>query len=134
MTRRLIPASTVLGAVLVLACAHAGFVPQPTVLDVERVQPVDPGLSLEELQAGRAAYVQRCSSCHPVHGPGEYRGDQWPGLLARMQREKKIKIPEHERVLIERYLVAFSSTAPKLADAGVVGQEPVGSVHPSASR
>ncbi len=36
-----------------------------------------------------------------------------------MKREKKIKIPEHEQVLMERYLVAFSSTAPKLPDAGV---------------
>ncbi len=121
MVRRLVLAFSALGTVLVLACAHAGFVPQPTLLDVERIRPVDPGLSLEEMQAGRAAYVQRCSSCHPVHGPGEYRGDQWPGLLARMQREKKVKIPEHDRELIERYLVAFSSTAPKPSDAGVLG-------------
>ncbi len=134
MAHRLVLASVVLGTVLVLACAHAGFVPQPTLLDVERIQPVDPGLSLGEMQAGRAAYVQRCSSCHPVHGPAEYRGDQWPGLLARMQREKKIKIPEHERVLMERYLVAFSSTAPKPVDAGVIGPALVGSAQPSASR
>ncbi len=134
MARRLLLASVVLGTVLVLACAHAGFVPQPTLLDVERVQPVDPGLSLADMQAGRAAYLQRCSSCHPVHGPGEYRGDQWPELLARMQREKKIKIPEHDRVLIARYLVAFSSTAPRPIDAGVMGPGLVGSAQPSASR
>lgn len=132
MVRRLVLASSILGTVLVLACAHPGFVPQPTLLDVERIQAVDPGLSLEEMQAGRAAYVQRCSSCHAVHGPGEYRGDQWPGLVARMQREKKVKIPEHDRALIERYLVAFSSTAPKPPDAGVAGMGVGGS--PSASR
>jgi len=134
MSFRLVLASSVLGTVLILACAHAGFVPQPTVRDVERLQPVDPGLTLEEMQAGRAAYVQRCSSCHAVHGPAEFRGDQWPGLLARMQREKKIKIPEHERLLMERYLVAFSSTAPKPVDAGVVGPGLVGAIQPSASR
>lgn len=133
MGSRLVLAFTVLAAVLVLACAHAGFVPQPTFLDVERIQPVDPGLSLEEMQAGRAAYVQRCSSCHPVHGPGEYRGDQWPGLVARMQREKKVKIPEHDRALLERYLVAFSSTAPK-GDAGVMSPGLGASSAPSASR
>jgi hypothetical protein len=121
MPSRLIPGSAVLGTVLVLACAHAGFVPLPTPTDVERIQPVDPGLTLGEMQAGRAAYVQRCSSCHPVHGPGEYRGDQWGPLIARMQREKKLRIPEHDRVLMERYLVAFSSTAPKPLDAGVGG-------------
>ena len=121
MPSRLILGSAVLGTVLVLACAHAGFVPQPTPTDVERIQPVDPGLTLGEMQAGRAAYVQRCSSCHPVHGPGEYRGDQWAPLIARMQREKKLRIPEHDRVLMERYLVAFSSTAPKPLDAGVGG-------------
>jgi len=111
----------VLGAVLVLACAHGGFVPQPSPMDVERVQPVDPGLTLEEMQAGRAVYVVRCSGCHALHGPGEYRGDQWAPMIARMQKEKKFKIPEHDRVLLERYLVAFSSTSPKLPDAGVVG-------------
>ena len=133
MGSRLVLAFPVLGTVLVLACAHAGFVPQPTLVDVERIQPVDPGLSLEEMQAGRATYVQRCSSCHPVHGPGEYRGDQWPGLVARMQREKKVKIPDHDRALMERYLVAFSSTAPR-ADAGVIGPALGSSSGPSASR
>ena len=132
MVHRFLAASVVLGTVLGLACVHAGFVPQPTALDVERVRPVDPDLSLEELQAGRAAYVQRCSSCHPVHGPAEYRGDQWPGLLARMQQEKKFKIPEHERVLMQRYLIAFSSTAPK-SDAGVGGSG-LGTSPPSALR
>jgi hypothetical protein len=121
MRRWIALGSAVLATVLVLACAHAGFVPQPTVLDVERVRPMDPGLSLEEMQAGRVSYLQRCSSCHAVHGPGEYRGDQWPDLIARMQREKKVKIPEHDRELMVRYLVAFSSTAPKSPDAGVGG-------------
>src|SRR5215469_820067 len=113
--------SSVLAGALVLACAHGGFVPQPTTMDVERIQPVDPGLTLEEMQAGRTAYLVRCSGCHPVHGPGEYRGDQWPPMVARMQKEKKFKIPEHDRVLIERYLVAFSSTSPNAPDAGVGG-------------
>ena len=125
MFRRGFLGSAVLAATLVLACAHAGFVPQPTPLDVDRVQLVDPGLTLEELQAGRAAYVQRCSSCHAVHGPGEYRGDQWPPFVARMQREKKLRIPEQDRVRIERYLIAFSSTSPKPVDAGVIGPAPV---------
>ena len=132
MSGRLALGSAVLGAVLVVACAHAGFVPQPTSMDVERIQPADPGLTLEEMQAGRAAYLVRCSGCHPVHGPGEYRGDQWAPMIARMQKEKKFKIPEHERVLIERYLVAFSSTSPNAPDAGVVGAGPVQSA-PQAS-
>jgi len=121
MGHRLTVASVALGAVLLAACAHGGFVPQPTALDVERLQPVDPGYSLAELQAGRAIYVQRCSSCHAVHGPGEYRGDQWAGLVARMQREKKVKIPEQDRQVMERYLVAFSSTSPRAVDGGVGG-------------
>jgi hypothetical protein len=136
MVSRLVVGSAVLGAVLILACAHAGFVPHPTPLDVERIQPVDPGLTLEEMQAGRAVYVQRCSSCHPVHGPGEYRGDQWPGIVARMEREKKIRIPVQDRPLMERYLVAFSSTAPRPVDAGVsgVGGAGPGESAPRASR
>jgi len=125
MFQRWIFGSALLGVALLLACAHAGFVPQPTLMDVERIQPADPGLTLEDMQAGRAAYLQRCSSCHAVRGPGEYRGDQWPSLVERMQREKKFKIPEHDRVLLQRYLVAFSSTAPKPPDAGVGGAGPV---------
>lgn len=133
MSRRLALGWMVSGTVLVVACAHAGFVPQPSALDVERIQPLDPGLSLEEMQVGRATYLSRCSSCHPVHGPADYRGDQWPALVARMQREKKVKIPEHDRMLMERYLIAFSSTAPK-ADAGVPsGAVEAGSL-PAASR
>ncbi len=52
MNGRLVLGSAVLGAVLILACAHAGFVPQPTVSDVDRVQPIEPGLTLAEMQAG----------------------------------------------------------------------------------
>lgn len=116
---RLVLGSAVLGTVFVLACAHGGFVPQPSVADVERVQPIAPGLTLAEMQLGRAVYVQRCSSCHPVHGPGEYRADQWPALVAKMKRENKVKIPEHDQELLMQYLIAFSSTAPKFPDAGV---------------
>jgi len=119
MLGRLVAGSLVLAVLVALACAHAGYVPQPTPMDVERIQPVDPTLTLQEMQAGRAAYVHRCSSCHLIHGPGEYRGDQWPGLVARMQKEKKLTIPEGDRQSMERYLIAFSSTAPKPPDAGV---------------
>ena len=41
MSGRLALGSAVLGAVLIMACAHAGFVPQPTSMDVERIQPAD---------------------------------------------------------------------------------------------
>ena len=121
MLHRWVMGSAALGTALVLACAHAGFVPQPTPMDVDRIQPVDPGLTLEAMQAGRSAYLVRCSGCHPVHGPGEYRGDQWAPLIARMQKEQKFRIPEHDRELMERYLVAFSSSSPKPLDAGVGG-------------
>ena len=125
-----------LGTVLVLACAHAGFVPQPTLADVDRVQPLEPGLTLPEMQQGRAAYVQRCRSCHPVHGPGEYRADQWPALVAKMKREKKVKSPEGDQAVMERYLVAFSSTAPRFPDAGVPPASPTieGSTSAGAAR
>ena len=48
-------------------------------------------------------------------------GDQWAPLIARMQKEQKFRVPEHDRELMERYLIAFSSTAPKPLDAGVGG-------------
>ncbi len=133
MPGRLVLGSAVLGALLFLACAHGGFVPQPTVADVDRVQPIEPGLTLTEMQEGRAVYVQRCGNCHGLHGPGEYRADQWPGLVATMKREKKIKIPEHEQELLERYLIAFSSTAPRLPDAGVSVAAPVQTIEGSTS-
>ena len=85
-------------AVLLLACAPGGVVPQPTVLDVGRVRSVEPDLTLEELQAGRAADLSRCRSCHPVHGPGEFPAEKWPVLIARMQLEKKRKLPDQEHV------------------------------------
>lgn len=82
---------------LLVACSSALYL--PTVSDTERS-----GVSNEDLNKGRALYINRCGSCHNLHLPEQYSQAKWMKEMPVM--EKKAKISTEETKLITHYLLA----------------------------
>lgn len=103
------PFRLALPAVAALALAACATLPHATVQDVQLAQDRWPGTTVEQLEAGRQVYAQRCSGCHNLHLPSEKSPEEWPKLLADMEKDAHVKPEEHS--LIERYLTTMSARA-----------------------
>jgi mono/diheme cytochrome c family protein len=68
----------------------------------------EPNLSLEDLQRGRATYIQRCGGCHALRSPGERPAEDWPIQVQRMQTQHQVRLTPEEQRDILRYLAAAS--------------------------
>lgn len=93
-----------------LGCVAA--LPQPTSAQVAAARASDPGLVLEDLQRGRAAYIARCGNCHVLRSPGERAADAWPLEVQRMQTQHQVRLSVAEQRDIVRYLRAASQGQP----------------------
>ena len=103
---RLLLCSTSL--VVLASCAS---LPHATLLDAQRARERWPEASLESLEAGRQAYVARCSGCHALHLPEERPPEVWPKMVAQMERDQGVRVRPEERELILRYLMTMSTRA-----------------------
>jgi hypothetical protein len=83
-------------AVLLSCCAPTLYIPTNAHVSTDA--------TLEELKTGRDLYVQKCSSCHNLYLPTDYRADRWKGILDTMQ--VKARISEQQKVAINKYLLA----------------------------
>lgn len=70
-----------------------------------------PEATVTSLEQGRAAYVRRCSGCHALVLPSKLAPEEWPRLVAKMEREQQVRLESAEALLIEQYLVTLSSAA-----------------------
>lgn len=57
---------------------------------------------LEELQAGRRLYVNKCSGCHALQAPEERADAVWASEIEEMLAKKKVRLThaEHHRLLL----------------------------------
>jgi hypothetical protein len=68
-----------------------------------------PAPQIAELDAGRSAYIDKCSGCHALYRPDRGPAGQWTRWVDAMALRSKITGEERERIL--RYLhVASQST------------------------
>ena len=65
--------------------------------------------TLQELQQGRALYVQKCAGCHNLHRPDEYTPEEWAMRMNEMTKDEDVVLSPGERELIGRYLMAASA-------------------------
>lgn len=93
---------------LFLGCA--GSIPEPGEKQAVHAEARWPGTGLADLQRGRGLYVERCSGCHSLHRPSEYRADQWPLILKDMAPKAKIDAAHSDSIL--RYLLAMVEAPP----------------------
>jgi len=96
----------ILPATAALALVACATLPHATLLDAQRAEKQWPGTTVAQLEAGRQAYVARCSGCHNLHLPEEKPPEAWPDTVAEMEKEARLQPGERE--LIERYLMTLS--------------------------
>jgi len=86
------------------ACAPS--MPVPSANDATMATKRYPGVTVEELTAGRTTYVSRCSRCHNLFRPSERSPEAWPAIVLDMGARAKLS-PE-ETTAVERYVVTMS--------------------------
>lgn len=86
-------------ASLTAACAPG--LPVAGALDAARA-----ASTVEQLNAGRALYVAKCTGCHSAHPPADFAASEWPAHVADMRTDAKLQ-PDEE-ASITRYLVTFA--------------------------
>jgi hypothetical protein len=99
---------------VVLACSAA--LDHPTPQDAEWAQREWPGTTVQNLAAGRALYVDKCSGCHNLHLPAEHTPEEWRGYVAYMTADAKIT--SQQATQISRYLAAVSARDRGVAAGG----------------
>jgi hypothetical protein len=88
-------------AVATLTAACAPGLPVAGALDAARV-----ASTVEQLNAGRALYVAKCTGCHSAHPPSNFAATEWPAHVADMSADAKLQ--PNEETAITRYLVTFA--------------------------
>lgn len=73
---------------------------------MERAAQRWPDVTLEQLEAGRTLYLERCSGCHSLYAPEAFSTGQWPGVLDKMASKARLTSENRESIL--RYLAAVA--------------------------
>ncbi len=89
------------------ACTSA--LPSPNNEDEARAHARWPGVSMGELQHGRALYVERCASCHALKTPGTVSPEHWPIAIEIMRKKHGVRLTDDEANTMERYLWSVAS-------------------------
>jgi mono/diheme cytochrome c family protein len=97
-------------------CACAAALMEPLQEDAGWAAERWPGTTYADLLRGRTLYAVRCSSCHNLRRAEEYRADEWPAAIEKMEkglakkkRRKPLGYTPEERETILRYLMAMSA-------------------------
>lgn len=93
-------------ASLVSAAACASALKVPTEVDALSGKGRFADITVEQLRAGRAAYIERCAGCHHLYLPEERSPERWPAIVEDMASRTKISAKQVEE--IQRYLVVMS--------------------------
>jgi hypothetical protein len=101
-------------AALLVSCA-GNAVPQPTAKSVEFAERNGQNTSLASLKHGRTLYVGRCSACHALHQPREFKAESWPQIVQGMASNAQLNVDQERDVTA--YLVAVSAQALDTAQA-----------------
>lgn len=58
--------------------------------------------TLEELQQGRALYIDQCGSCHGFYNPDSFNSSQWSSIMSSMA--PKTSLNGSETQLVTKYV------------------------------
>jgi len=91
---------------------------RPSQSDVDKGATKFSGLSLAELNEGRAMCKQKCTQCHPAKSPSSRNEDEWrkivPQMAAKaMKKKNKKKISDADQEIILKYLITMSEAHKK---------------------
>src|SRR5688572_26276175 len=88
----------------------------PTQSDADRGAAKYPGLSLADLNEGKATYEQKCQTCHGLKSPSSKDEAGWnkivPPMVAKVNKKAgREEINEARKDQLLRYLVTMSNAA-----------------------
>jgi cytochrome c5 len=96
----------VLASVIVLiACASYKPI-APTQTDVDRAAQTTPGITLTDLNEGKAIFESKCHKCHSLKRPFTKSGDEIEAALPKMA--KRAKLDSHQEELVLNYLLTMT--------------------------
>ncbi|MBK9070526.1 MAG: hypothetical protein IPL79_05935 [Myxococcales bacterium] len=100
--------SSLLAALAMMAlwggCAKS-VLPTPTLAWAQQAD-----VPLAELQAGREAYIAKCSSCHLAIAPADFTASEWPVHVDDMAERSKLSATQREHIV--RYVTAYAKPEP----------------------
>ena len=109
-----------LAAVLWLGCGGPRMgLPEPTAKHLDYAGRNGQATSLTSLQHGRKLYVNRCSACHALYMPAQFKADEWPALVERMADNAKLN-PDQKRDVLG-YVSAVAAAAQDTAATRPMG-------------
>ena len=85
-------------------CAKS-VLPMPTLALAQQAD-----VPLAELQAGRHAYIAKCSSCHLAIAPADYTASEWPIHVDDMAERSKLSATQRDHIV--RYVTAYAKPGP----------------------
>jgi mono/diheme cytochrome c family protein len=94
---------------LLLSLAKCAGLPHPSPVDLARAQQRYPKATLDSLESGRLTYAQRCSGCHALRAPQNYRPEEWERHVENMAKEAGLNSGEKE--LVAEFLVTMSAVS-----------------------
>lgn len=56
------------------------------------------------LEEGKALNEKHCANCHSLFAPKDFKAEQWPTIIKRMQ--KKARIDDSQTALIQNYILS----------------------------
>jgi len=89
--------------------ACGGTLPPPSTGDAKAASTRWPGTSIEQLQAGRRAYLAQCGKCHSLKSESAVPKEAWEETVSRMRSKNGAKLSDEEVADISRYLYAIAS-------------------------
>ena len=96
-------------AVILAALACGGTLPPPSTSDVKSASARWPGTSIEQLQAGRRAFLAQCGKCHSLKSESSVPKEAWEETVSRMRSKNGAKLTDEDVANISRYLYAIAS-------------------------
>ena len=85
--------------------AGCGGIPRVDAQLVSEALRHDPAISTTTLEASRALYITRCSSCHALNQPTDYPPDEWAMWIRKMTPKAKLT-PDEARDMLTYILAA----------------------------
>ena len=93
--------------ILLVACAS--YKPMaPSQSDADRAAKTMPGVTLADLEQGKAIFETHCHKCHSLKRPFNHTGDEIEAVLPKMA--KRAKLDSHQEKLVLDYLLTMTSS------------------------
>ncbi len=106
-------AIVILSVVLLTSCSAK--LAMPTQSDADRGSAKFSGLTVAQLEEGRALFKSKCTQCHPAKKPSSRDEVKWreivPKMAEKAHRKGKEEISSTDQEKILKYLITMSRNA-----------------------